>query len=221
MEENKQKIGIKFVWRILIYILGLFFLAMGVAFSINSNLGVSPVNSLPYVVSLISGQALSVCVIIVYAIYILVQVLILRKEFKIINLTQIIFSTIFGYFTDLTKWILGDFAIPGYGGQLVMLLISLIFIAVGISLYLDAKLIPMPMEGMTMAIASKVKKLQFSTVKIIVDCSSVAIAVILSFIFLGSLQGVREGTVVTAVLAGILMRFIQKGLQPVVNKICF
>ena len=107
--------------RIVIYIIGLFFLALGVAFAVNSNLGVSPVTSLPYVVSLISGTALSTCVIVVYGSYIVLQILILRKEFRIINLTQIIFSSIFGYFTDFTKWLLGDFTLPTYAGQLVML----------------------------------------------------------------------------------------------------
>ena len=46
----------KFVKRIVIYLAGLFFVALGVAFSVNSNLGVSPVNSLPYVVSRILGH---------------------------------------------------------------------------------------------------------------------------------------------------------------------
>ena len=45
----------KFVKRIVIYLAGLFFVALGVAFSVNSNLGVSPVNSLPYVVSRFQG----------------------------------------------------------------------------------------------------------------------------------------------------------------------
>lgn len=48
----------KFVKRIVIYLAGLFFVALGVAFSVNSNLGVSPVNSLPYVVSRILGKTL-------------------------------------------------------------------------------------------------------------------------------------------------------------------
>ena len=93
----------KFILRIVVYIIGLFFLALGVAFSINSGLGVSPVNSLPYVISLITGVEIGTMVIIVFSFYILVQILVLRKDFKWINLTQIIFSTIFGYFTNFTK----------------------------------------------------------------------------------------------------------------------
>ena len=103
--------------RVLVYILGLFCLAVGVALSVNANLGISPVNSLPYVVSKILGTAMSTCVIGIFSFYILLQIVILRKEFKPIHLTQLIFSTIFGYFVDFAKWLLGDFCLPGYGGD--------------------------------------------------------------------------------------------------------
>ena len=52
--------------RILLYCVGLMFLAFGVAFSVNSNLGVSPVNSLPYVISLILKVDLGRCIIGVF-----------------------------------------------------------------------------------------------------------------------------------------------------------
>lgn len=64
----------QWVFRVLIYILGLFFMAIGVAISVNANLGISPVNSLPYAISQISGFALSSCVIGVFTVYILAQI---------------------------------------------------------------------------------------------------------------------------------------------------
>ena len=69
----------KFVKRIVIYLAGLFFVALGVAFSVNSNLGISPVNSLPYVVSRILGKDLGTCVTVIFIGYILIQILLLRK----------------------------------------------------------------------------------------------------------------------------------------------
>ena len=73
----------KFVKRIVIYLAGLFFVALGVAFSVNSNLGVSPVNSLPYVVSRILGKDLGTCVTVIFIGYILIQILLLRKAFRL------------------------------------------------------------------------------------------------------------------------------------------
>ena len=66
--------------RILLYCVGLLFLAFGVAFSVNSNLGVSPVNSLPYVISLILKVDLGRCIIGVFVVYMVVQIIIKRKE---------------------------------------------------------------------------------------------------------------------------------------------
>lgn len=164
----KKSSPTQWVIRIFFYVLGLFFMAMGVAFSVNSNLGVSPVNSLPYVISQVSGAALSTCVIAVFSTYIVFQLLILRREFNPINLLQIVFSTIFGYFTDFTKWLLGDFALPTYAGQLVMLAISIVLVAVGVLLYIEVDLVPMPMEGFTMAISKKMG-FKFHNVKVVVD----------------------------------------------------
>lgn len=211
----------KIINRIIIYILGLFILALGVALSINSQLGVSPVNSLPYVVSVITGKEISTCVIGVFSFYILVQVVLLRKEFKWFNLVQLIFSTIFGYFVDFAKFLIGDFIIPTYMGQLVMLAISIILVAIGITLYVNVNLMNMPMEGMTDAVQKKIfKKLSFYDVKVIVDCLSVGIGIVLSWIFLGELVGIREGTIICAMLVGKIMKQIQKVIVPIVDRLC-
>jgi len=206
--------------RVLLYILGLFFLALGVAFSVNSNLGVSPVNSLPYVVSQVSGAALSTCVIIVFCFYIVLQIVILRRDFHPINLCQIIFSTIFGYFVDFAKWVVGDFALPTYFGQLVLLAISIVFVALGVVLYIEVDLVPMPMEGLSMTISKKLN-IPFPTMKIIVDCTVVVAGIVISFVFLHSLVGIREGTVITAIVVGKVVGLFKKPLSPVIQKLCF
>jgi uncharacterized membrane protein YczE len=211
----------KLLCRIVLYAVGLLILAFGVAFSVNSNLGVSPINSLPYVSSRIIGFDMGTCVVAVFLMYILVQIAILRKEFKWIDLSQIFFSSLFGYFVDFSKRVLGDFSIPTYAGQLIMLAISIVFVAIGVATYMEAKLVNMPMEGMILAIVKKLPKLAFHNAKIILDCFVVIIAAILSLVFLGGLYGVREGTVLCALLVGRLMGPIQKVLRPTVHKICF
>ncbi len=216
-----MKLNRQFIYRILVYALGLLFLAFSVAFAINSNLGISPVNSLPYVISLVSGAKMSTCVICVFAAYILLQIALLRKKFKWYNIFQIVFSTLFGYFTDFAKWVLGDFCIPTYFGQLAMLLISIVLIAIGISLYVDAQLIPMPSEGLTLAFTQIFPRIQFHHMKIIQDCVTVGTSVALSFIFLHKLEGVREGTVISALLVGMVIAFMQKFIKPAVSRICF
>lgn len=216
----KKSTPAQFVIRVLIYCLGLLSLAFGVAFSVNSNLGVSPVNSLPYVISRILNVQMGTCVTAVFCFYILLQILILRRKFNPVNLLQIVFSTIFGYFVDFAKMVLGDFAIPTYFGQLTMLAISIPLIALGIVLYMDAQLVPMPMEGLSSCLAEKFG-VSFPNMKTIVDCLVVGIGLVLCFVFLGRLDGLREGTIITAVVTGKVIAIFKKPLSPILKKICF
>lgn len=216
---NKTK-SAKLAARLGIYCLGLLVLAFGIALSVNSNLGVSPVSSLPYVVSQILNISLGTCTTIVYTVYILLQMLLSGKKFQPALLLQLVFSTIFGYFVDGAKYILGDFCLPTYFGQLAMLAASIVLIGFSLVLYIDVKIAPMPAEGLVGCIADKLGK-PFSSMKTLFDCTSVLVGVVLSFVFLGKLVGIREGTVITAILAGKMMGILRKRLSPLIQKICF
>ena len=216
----KKSTPAQFLIRVCIYCLGLMLIAFGVAISVNSNLGVSPVNSLPYVISLIIHVPLGTCVTVIFCAYILLQFLLLRKEFNPINLLQIVFSTIFGYFVDFAKVLVGDWALPTYAGKLTMLAMSIFLIALGVLLYMEVRLVPMPMEGLAATIAKKMN-VPFPTMKTVVDCIVVLTGLVLSFVFLGRLDGIREGTIITAVVTGKIVGLMAKPVSPVVSKLCF
>lgn len=222
----------KFCYRVLFYVLGLFVMAFGVTFAANSNLGMSPVNSIPALLSAITNLEMGTAVIIIFALFIVAQILILRREFRWINLTQLIFSTIFGFFVDFTDMIVNGFCLPTIFGRVVMMLISLVLIAIGVSAYVATNLINMPMEGMTLAITQKAKGKTFRQVKIVVDTATVLIALVLSLIFMAAIQSklgiegyptslVFIGTIVSAVGVGAVMGPIQKIVVPPIRRICF
>ena len=205
--------------RLGIYTLGLLILAFGIALAVNCKLGVSPVSSLPYVVSLIFNVSLGTCTTIVYATYVLLQMVLLRK-FQPALLLQLVFSTIFGYFVDGAKYVLGDFCLPGYAGKLVMLAASIALIGFSLVLYIDVHIAPMPAEGLVGCLADRLGK-PFSKMKTAFDCTSVLVGAVLSLLFLGGLVGIREGTVLTALLAGRMMGQVRKVIGPWIRKLCF
>lgn len=209
----------KLAARLGIYCLGLLILAFGIALAVNSNLGVSPISSLPFVVSQIIGISLGTCTTAIYALYVLLQ-MILSRKFRPTLLLQMLFSTIFGYFLDGAKFILGDLCLPTYFGQLAMLAASIVLIGFSLVLYIDVQLAPMPAEGLVGCI-SELNGRPFSQMKTAVDCTSVLIATVLSFIFLGKLTGIREGTILTALLVGKTMGILRKFVGPWIRKICF
>ena len=210
----------KLAARLVIYCIGLLVLAFGIALSVNSNLGVSPVSSLPYVVSQILNVSLGTATTGVYILYVLLQMLLNGRKFQPELLLQLVFSTVFGYFVDGAKFILGDFAIPTYFGQLLMLAGSILLIGFSLVLYIDVQVAPMPAEGLVGCVAGKTGK-PFSSMKTAFDCTSVLVGAVLSFAFLGKLVGIREGTVVTALLAGRVMGILRKYLAPGIRKLCF
>ena len=222
----------KFCCRVLFYVLGLFVMAIGVTFASNSNLGMSPVNSIPAVLSAITKIEMGTCVIIVFSLFIVAQILIQRRDFRWINITQLIFSTIFGFFVDFTAFLFQGFCFPTIFGRLAMMVISLFFIAAGVSAYVATNLINMPMEGMTLAITEKIPSKTFRQVKVVVDTTTVIIALVLSLIFMGVIQAnlgipgyptslVFLGTVVSAVFVGVVMGPMQKVVVPPIRRICF
>lgn len=216
----KSSKSAKLAARLGIYCVGLMLLAFAIALSVNCNLGVSPVSSLPYVVSQILNISLGSCSILVYAVYILIQMILGGKKFQPALLLQMVFVTVFGYFTDIAKYLLGDFVLPTYLGQLAMLAVSIALLSLSIVLYVDVKIVPMPAEGLVACIAEKFGK-PFSTVKMCFDCTSVTVGLTLCFLFLGKVVGIREGTVITAILVGKLTGIIRKVLSPWLQKVCF
>jgi len=210
----------KFLLRVIIYCLGTFSTALGVVVTINANMGVSPVTSLPYVLSLASHIDVGFLFMLFFALIITMQIIVLRKDFKWINLTQIIFSTLFGYYVIFAEFIVRDFALHSYPGRLLMLLTGNFLIAFGITLYVGVKLVPMPVEGFASALAQKFNK-PFYQMKLTLDCCIVLCAVIISIVIFGRLYGLREGTIISAMLIGWMIKLIQKIMKPVLDKLCF
>lgn len=207
-----MKIDIKqWMKRIAVYALGLFIMALGVAVSKVSDLGVSPVNSIPCVVSEILNIDMGICTTVVFTLFILIQVLIMQREFKKRNLLQIGCSFLFGLFVSLANALAG-WIIPAcnsYAMRLVYVAVSMVLVALGILLYLEADVLSLPGEGVMQAVSYKTG-IQLSTSKVIFDWSVVFIAALLAVVFLKGLIGVREGTVIAAFGVGLCLKFLSK-----------
>lgn len=217
MEESNRLMWVR---RILVYVSGMFILALGVSFSIKSSLGVSPMNSLPYVISQVIGVDMGIITTLVFSSYVVMQIALLRSEFKLKNLLQIVVASLFGSFVSITNRLLDMPAPTAYPMQLVFLGISLFLIGLGIMLYLVGDLVPQPPEGVVMAIAMKLNK-PFSTIKVAFDCTVVSMALLISFLSGHGIMGVREGTLIAALGIGKIIGFLSKWLRPFVMSFCY
>lgn len=220
MPVNKRGLCIFSAKRLLIYILGNFILAMGIAFTVKSDLGLSPINTLPFVLSSVAGMDFGFMVTVVYSSFVLVQILILGKQFKIINLLQIVISILFGYFVSLSEHILSGLIPGSYPLRLIFLTGGLLLIGLGIMLYLAADLMPQPPEGLLLAVRNK-SGWKFSNIKIGFDCLMLVLAVSAALMFGAGIPGIREGTLISALVVGKIIALFSKHLQKSVTKFCF
>lgn len=210
--------------RIAIYILGLLLIALGVNISKLSGLGISPASSVPRACEVAWGFTLGTTIIIVYCILVLLQLLVLRKKFRWINALGVLVGVIFGWLVDLTGidpnafgHLMLNFPRPGnYFVRLLYLFASIAVIGLGVYLYLKPCLVPMPAEGLAAAIALKTGK-NFGDCKTLVDTSLITIAILIQILFLGGLSSflhepviVREGTVISALCVGQVVKFLKR-----------
>lgn len=196
--------------RIPMYFIGLFIMTIGIALSVKSNMGVSPVSSIPYTMTCVWGIEMGKATIIFHCILVLLQIFILRKHFRKINLLQIAVGIVFGYFTTFCNY-LASF-LPSTDNLVIrvgMVLISTVFVAIGIFFYLPANVMPLAGEGVMQAV-STVTGIEFSKVKISFDCTMVIVSTIVCLTCIHSLGSVGAGTIIAAFLVGIVLGFINR-----------
>lgn len=197
------------VKKLVLLVAGLFILAFGIALSSKSGIGVSPSASLSYVLSLIFPLSMGTFTMFVNVIFILVQILMLRKNYRPVNLLQAAVVFVFSYFTDLTLAIVSPLQVDSYPLRLILCIVSCIIMAFGVFLEVKASLIVMASEGAISVISDKTH-LDFGTVKIILDWGFIALSCVISLLAFRKLNGVREGTVIAAFLVGFFIRFYNR-----------
>ena len=193
--------------RYLLLCIGLFIMSLGVAFSIKANLGTSPISSVPYVISLISSMTVGAVTIIMHCVFILLQIVILRKEYQLIQLMQLPVALIFGVMTDFSVWLLNWVEYSSYLTQWILCAVGILLVATGVSIEVTANVVTLAGEGLVLAIC-KVLPVKFGNMKVCFDVTLVVIAILIGFIAKGELPGVREDTVAAALFVGLIAKQI-------------
>ncbi|HIZ40063.1 MAG TPA: YitT family protein [Candidatus Anaerobutyricum stercoris] len=199
------------VKRYIIFLIGLFINSLGVSLITKADLGTSPISSIPYVLSLNFPMTLGQFTIIFSILLIIIQLFILRKNFKAEHLLQIPISILFGYFIDLTMVLLGFVHPEAYGLKIIYLLIGCVILGFGVYMEVLANVAMLPGESFVRAV-STTWNTNFGNTKVAFDVSLSVIAAALSFLFVHRLEGVREGTIIAALLVGFIARLFGRYL---------
>ncbi|WP_297285810.1 DUF6198 family protein [uncultured Brachyspira sp.] len=214
---NREIFKNRFIERCIILVIGLATMSLGIAFSIKAALGTSPISSVPYVASSISGLSVGATTIIINLVFILIQILLLRKKYDLFQLFQIPALILFGLMIDFSGYLIKDITYTNYIQQWALCILGIILLGLGVSIEVMAKLVTTPGEGVVLAIC-KIFPFKFGNTKMAFDTLLVIIAVVTVLSFLGHLEGVREGTIAGAVFVGLLTKQFSKPLKALEEK---
>lgn len=189
--------------RLLIYFVGLFILALGLTLNTKANLGVSPIISVPYSISQITGLNFGDLTFIEYALFVFVETMIhfseKNKKKIVADLLQLPLSLVFTRFLNIFSA-----CIPTSNKFLVQLLIlalAIICTGVGAAMSLSMQFVPNPGDGIVQALAGKFNK-SVGLTKNIFDCICVCMTICISLIFAHTILGIGIGTVIAVLGVG-------------------
>lgn len=189
--------------------IGLTIMAFGIAMSIKAGLGTSPVSSMPYVVSEFTPLTVGNITIIMHILFILLQIIILRKRYKKVQLLQLPVAIAFGYITDFAVFVLRNVYCYSYAQQWFLCVFGILLVGIGVSFEVNAGVVTLAGEGLILAIC-QVLPIKFSDLKVVFDVTLVVLSCVVSLCFIGKVVGVREGTVAAAVFVGITAKQTNK-----------
>lgn len=193
--------------RVLVFTLGVFIMSLGVAASVRANLGTSPITSFPTVLSLATPLSVGVLTILLNLLFLLIEILLRGRKFPPIQLLQFPVALMFGLFIDLNMAWTGWLDPSTYAMQWVWTIIGVLLVAVGVHIEMKPKLSYIPGDGLVTVI-TMVTRSKLGTVKMCFDWALVLLSVATSFLLLGGLEGVREGTVFAAFGVGLVIKAI-------------
>ena len=202
------------VRRYAVFLCGVATTGFSISLITKAGLGTPPISSLPYVVCEIFSFSFGTFTFVFNLALIFGQLLLLKKEFTPAQYLQIPVTLLFSCVIDLVMFLLSGLTVEAYPARIALLLAGCVTLGFGIALQVVAEAIYIPGEGLVRAIAAKLKK-EFGIIKTVFDSGMVTMAVILSLACCHAVVGVREGTIIAALIVGTIVRFFIRRLQPV------
>ncbi len=204
----------KTILRYIIFLIGLYFLSLGIVLIVTSTLGTTPISSVNYVLTLHAPISLGTATFLINVVLIIGQFWLIRaghgtRKDRLEILLQVPFSLLFAIFIDLNMALTASLEPTSYPMALALLGAGCISQAVGVVLELKPNVAIMSAEGFVKYAARRYNK-DFGRLKVIFDVTLVSSALLLGVACSGHIEGVREGTVIAALSTGFIVSFLSR-----------
>lgn len=197
--------------RYLFFIAGLYVNSLGISLITKAELGTSPISSIPYTLSIGFPLSLGMFTLFYSLLLIVIQLVILGRRFPRQFWLQLPVSLGFSLFIDLSMGSLWFLTPESYPVKVICLLVGCLVLGVGVFMEMAASVVMLPGECTIKAISVTWNK-DFGKTKVAVDLTMALSAAVLGFLLYGALTGVREGTLISALLVGFIARWINQHL---------
>ena len=192
------------------FILGVLINSFGIALITKSGLGTSPISSIPYVLCLeFTSLSFGMTTFAINALFILIQILILKRDFKPLQFLQVGINILFSLCIDISMSVLRFVAPDTLLIQLATLILGCLILAIGINFEVAPKVMYVPGEGAVQAISTHFHW-NFGKVKVAFDTALMSIALVLSLLFFQGLNGIGIGTIISALIVGLFVNGVRK-----------
>ena len=196
----------KYVFRYIVFFIGLSLMALGIALTTLANLGTTPISALPFVASLGFRPSMGFFTGVMNLGLVALQLAVLRRKFPIEQYLQIPAALMFGSLIDFWMYLVPLPGVMTYSWSLLYLAIGTLVLALGIFVEVSADVVVMAGEGAVLVLSNLLRR-EFGAVKTAFDTTLVLLAALLSLLLFGQLHGVREGTLISAILVGFIVKF--------------
>lgn len=189
-------------YRGLIYGAGILVLALGLTLNTKTGLGVSPILSVSYSISQITGVSMGDVTFVQYCIFVAAEFALRGKNRRWYDLLQLPFSLVFSRLLNVfDRLVAYDPLSQGLVSNLVMLVLAIAVTGVGITMTVNMRLVPNPGDGIVQALAERIGRDQGFT-KNLFDVGCVATTCVLCLVSVGHVMGIGLGTIVAMLGVG-------------------
>ena len=182
-------------------------MGLGISLITKSYLGTSPISSVPYVLCLVFPVTFGEFAFLLGVFFLIIEIIILGRDFQKIQCLQVFIGLILGFFIDLGMFIFYFVDPAFYPAKIITLLAGCVVLALGVYLEITSDTFVYPGDAVVRIIAEKAGK-RFGTVKVAFDTTLCLTAGAISFFFFGTLKGLGEGTIISALLVGYIITAI-------------
>lgn len=217
-----------FVWQHVLLTLSLFVMTLGVALCVRSNLGSSVISTIPFVFTLAGTDGMAPAwtigeyTYVMNFIFVLLQMLLLRRKFEKVQLFQLVIGFLFGFLLDVNMDLTAPLSSPEMTPRILEQFFGCTILGVGIAFEIKCGSVTMPGEGISVAF-SRVSSLPFAKAKIIIDCLLVALAVAFGYLYFNCWlwNVVGPGTLFAMIYVGLVVKLLYPRLGWFDQVVCY